>query len=134
MKHILIDTDVILDFYFDRVPFSENATKIIELCELEKIKGYVTPVIVANLYYMLRKNDTHNNTIIRLLRLTQFIEILTTDKQSIFNALQSEFTDFEDAIQNFSALKHKKISTIITRNTKDFKKSTLLQASRKKCR
>lgn len=32
MDHILIDTDVILDFFLDRLPFSEDASKILSLC------------------------------------------------------------------------------------------------------
>jgi len=30
---LLIDTDVILDFFFDREPFAEKATRIFSLCE-----------------------------------------------------------------------------------------------------
>ena len=33
MKRILIDTDVIPDFFLDRQPFSDNASKIFALCE-----------------------------------------------------------------------------------------------------
>lgn len=44
MINLLIDTDVILDFFFDRKPFSDNATEIISLCERKLIQGYVTPV------------------------------------------------------------------------------------------
>ena len=53
MKNIVIDTDVILDFFLDREPFSENAAKILSLCEKKEITGFVTPVIVSNVYYLL---------------------------------------------------------------------------------
>jgi len=33
MENVLIDTDVILDFFFDREPFAEFATDILNLCE-----------------------------------------------------------------------------------------------------
>ena len=33
MKRVLIDTDVILDFFFDREPFSDDAAKVLSLCE-----------------------------------------------------------------------------------------------------
>jgi len=42
MQKILIDTDVILDFFFDRKPFSDNAAQILALCESKEIKGYIT--------------------------------------------------------------------------------------------
>ena len=41
MDKILIDTDIILDFFLDREPFSEYATQIFSLCELNKIKGFI---------------------------------------------------------------------------------------------
>lgn len=39
--------------------------------------------------------------------------------------LASEFLDFEDGLQYFSAVKVKSIEAIITRNTKDFKPSLI---------
>ena len=44
------------------------------------------------------------------------------NKRSVMEALNSDFTDFEDALQNFS-LKNTDIQTIITRNIKDYKNS-----------
>ncbi|WP_052311264.1 hypothetical protein [Bernardetia litoralis] len=44
-------------------------------------------------------------------------------------ALDSDFKDFEDALQNFSAENNTDISVIITRNEKDFKNSSLLVQS-----
>ena len=55
MDHVLIDTDVILDFFFDRKPYSEFATEILNQCEAGALRGYVTPVIICNVYYLLRK-------------------------------------------------------------------------------
>ena len=55
MTRILIDTDVILDFFFDRQPFAENTAKILSLCESKEIRGFVTPVIISNIYYLLRQ-------------------------------------------------------------------------------
>ena len=55
MTQILIDTDVILDFFFDRQPFAENASKIFSLSESKKIICFVTPVIISNVYYLLRQ-------------------------------------------------------------------------------
>ena len=59
MDKVLIDTDVILDLFFDREPFAEFATEILNLCESETIKGFTTPVIICNVYYLLRKTAKH---------------------------------------------------------------------------
>ncbi|MBP6577459.1 MAG: PIN domain-containing protein, partial [Chryseobacterium sp.] len=53
------------------------------------------------------------------------IDISNIDKDTILLALNSDFKDFEDALQNFSAQKDSQINIIITRNIKDFKSSKL---------
>ena len=48
MIKILLDSDVILDFFFDREPCAENAAKILSLCESNRIEAYITPIIISN--------------------------------------------------------------------------------------
>jgi predicted nucleic acid-binding protein len=125
MDKVLIDTDVILDFFFDRKPFSDFAAKIFSLCDLKEIEGYVTPVIFSNVYYLLRQTAKHQKVIEKLTQLLTITDILIIDKEVITIALNSNFKDFEDALQNFAAEKSGDIDVIITRNTKDFKKSEI---------
>lgn len=125
MKRVLLDTDVILDFFFDRKPFSEDAAKVLGLCELKLITGFITPVILSNVYYLLSQTDKHDKIIDKLQQLMEIIEVLLIDKHVIKQALNSDFKDFEDALQNFSAEKDGQIDVIITRNIKDFRKSKL---------
>lgn len=125
MENVLIDTDVILDFFFDRKPFSDDASQILNLCEKGLVKGFVTSVIISNIYYLLRKTANHRNVIDSLKILMNFIDICNIDKDTILSAMNSDFKDFEDALQNFSAQNDSRISIIITRNTKDFKLSEL---------
>lgn len=125
MNRVLIDTDVILDFFFDREPFSENASKILSLCEAKEITGYVTPVIISNVYYLLKQTAKHEKVIEKLILLISFLDILTISKKVILEALSSDFKDFEDALQNYSAEQSNDIDIIITRNIKDYKNSCL---------
>lgn len=125
MTKVLIDSDVILDVYFDRMPFSEDAFKIISLCESERIKGFVTPLIISNVYYLLRKQSNHDKAIEELKKLLLIIDVIPMDKSTVIDALYSGFNDFEDALQNFSAVKSESINIIITRNVKDYKSSQL---------
>lgn len=125
MDKVLIDTDVILDFFFDRDPFAEFATEILNLCEGNKIKGFTTPIIICNVYYLLRKTAKHEIIIEKLKQLLSIIDVVKMDKQVVLGALNSNFKDFEDALQNFSALENKEINIILTRNIKDYKKSNL---------
>ena len=125
MDKVLIDTDVLLDFFFDRKPFTEFSTEVLNLCEAKKLKGFTTPVIISNVYYILRKTAKHDIIIEKLKQLLNIIEIIKMDKNAVLNALNSNFKDFEDALQNFSAIENGSISIILTRNIKDFKTSEL---------
>lgn len=125
MQRVLIDTDVILDFFFDRKPFSDHAARVLSLCESKEIIAYVTSVIISNVYYILRQNARHDKVIEKLRVLVSITEILNCDKTVISKALDSKFTDFEDAIQNYSVELSGKVDVILTHNIKDFKNSAL---------
>lgn len=125
MDKVLIDTDVILDFFFDRKPFSEIATQIFSLCESNELKGFMTPVIYSNVYYLLRQTAQHGKVIDKLKQLLLITDVLQMDKDVIMNALNSGFNDFEDALQNFAAMKYGEIDVILTRSLKDYKKSEI---------
>lgn len=125
MKRVLIDTDVILDFLYDREPFSYDAARVLSLCEAGEIKGFITSVIINNVYYLLRQHATHEKVIEKLAQLITITEVLITDKEAILTALNSDFRDFEDALQNYSAELNGQVDIIITRNVKDYKNSSL---------
>lgn len=125
MDKILLDSDVILDLLFDRKPFSNDSAIILSWCEMKEIQGFVTPVIISNTYYLLRKNSPHEKVIAKLKQLISIVDVLIMDKEVVVNALNSRFIDFEDALQNFSSVKSKNVDTIITQNVKDYKNSEL---------
>jgi len=53
------------------------------------------------------------------------MHVLQMDKHVVETALNSEFKDFEDALQNFAAINNGEIELIITRNLKDYARSTI---------
>ncbi len=125
MDHVLIDTDVILDFFFDRSPFADQAAQVFSLCESNQIKGYVTPVICSNVYYLLKQIAKHEKVIEKLNQLMTIVDVLQMDREIVLHALNSVFKDFEDALQNFAAVKSGLIQVILSRNVKDFAKSEI---------
>jgi predicted nucleic acid-binding protein len=125
MKRILIDSDVILDLLLDRKPFCEDSLALIYACEQKQLQGFVTPVIIANVYYIFRQNASHITVTEQLKLLLKIISVLNMDQKQVLAALDSKFTDFEDALQYFSAIQSNKVDVIITRNTSDYKKSAL---------
>ncbi|MEM1406110.1 MAG: PIN domain-containing protein [Bacteroidota bacterium] len=120
---ILIDTDVVLDFFLDRKPFSDETTKVFSLCEAKRIQGFITPVISSNV--LLRQTTSHEKVIEKLNQLMNFIGVLDMGRGTIIQALGSDFRDFEDALQHYSAVQSDFIDVILTRNIKDFKKSEI---------
>lgn len=125
MKGIFIDSDVILDILLGRDNFQEIAVLALERCIKLKYKLYFTAVIVANIYFVARRY--YGDKIVRekLLELLAHIDILDTSKSTILLSLDSNFKDFEDALQNYSAESSGKVSIVLTRNSKDYKHSNL---------
>lgn len=125
MNKFLIDSDVLLDFFFDRKPHAEFSAEILSLCESKKTEGYITSVILNNVYYLLRKTASHKMVIDKLRQLLMIVDVLLIEKKSILHAMDSRFKDFEDALQNYAAVNSQQVNVIITRNTKDYKNSEL---------
>ncbi|MEM9671965.1 MAG: PIN domain-containing protein [Cyclobacteriaceae bacterium] len=57
-------------------------------------------------------------------KIIRLVDIQSVGKSTVEKAAQSEFKDFEDALQNYCA-EEAKVSTIVTRNVKDYNKSNL---------
>ncbi|TAE83067.1 MAG: PIN domain-containing protein [Bacteroidetes bacterium] len=125
MKHIFLDTNVLIDFLADRKPFSIEAARLFDYSFKKKVTIYVSSVSYNNIYYILRQSCKHAETIKILSELQEWTEIIDVSKYVIREALKSEFKDFEDAIQYNCAKSLSKIDCIVTRDTKDFKASSL---------
>jgi len=125
MINILIDSDVILDSLLNRQPFSSDSSKVLTLCESKNFQGFVTGIIIANIYYLLKKEHSSQRILEAIKQLLTFLDVLVIDKNTILQSIEWEFGDFEDALQNYSAESYGSINAIITRNIKDYKKSSL---------
>ena len=125
MTDLFIDTDVIIDFIIDRQPFSREAAQVFTLIDQKKVKGYASVLSYSNIVYVLRNHASHKKVITILNELSDLVGILKVDDDIIKASLASDFKDFEDAIQYYTAQEYKRIDVIITRNIKDYKKSSL---------
>lgn len=125
MDHLFLDTDVILDLITDRVPFSDHIAVIFEMARRKEISVFTSALTLSNAYYILRKWGTHKKILDQFRKFSLILEYTEFNREIVHNALQSTFPDFEDALQNYSAEYQKKVNIILTRNTKDFKHSSL---------
>jgi predicted nucleic acid-binding protein len=125
MTHLFLDTNVVVDFLTDRKPHSQFAARLFDYSDRKKVKLYMAAVSFNNIYYLLRKLTSHKEAIKTLGALEELLETIDTNATAIQHALRSDFKDFEDAIQYFSAFSNKRINGIVTRNAADFKFSQL---------
>ncbi len=125
MNKYFVDTDVIIDLLANRQPHFHFSAVLFTLAEMNKFELFTTPTVIVNTFYLLRKqlgNEAAKNAL-RKLRLV--IHVIDSSEKVIDQALNSSFSDFEDAVQYYTAL-NSNISAILTRNIKDYKNSNLL--------
>ncbi len=124
MEKIFLDTDVILDLLSKRQPFYENSYKVFSLIDRNKIKAYTSPVIFANIHYILPKQLSKQIALQNLIKLRKFVNVVPITEEIIDLSLKSNFTDYEDSIQYYAALLSD-ISILLTRNLKDYKNAKI---------
>lgn len=122
---LFIDSDVVIDFFTDREPHANPASELFELNEKGSVKLFLSAVSINNIYYIIRKFLGHRKAIEVIETLTEMTEIIGTTKTEIVQALKNDFSDYEDSVQYASALTVKEIDAIITRNTKDYRNSSI---------
>jgi predicted nucleic acid-binding protein len=124
MTKVFVDTDVCIDLLSGRKPFNTTAEILFSLADSGKIKIYASSLSFANIDYVLRSqySTTHSRKIIG--KFKTLVNVLSVDSKTIDLAVTSDFNDFEDAIQYSCAIENN-LTTIVTRNIKDYKKSLI---------
>ncbi|MGX5688743.1 type II toxin-antitoxin system VapC family toxin [Arcticibacter tournemirensis] len=120
-----MDTNIVIDFLANRRPFAMDAAKLFDLAVNGKVRIFIAAVSYNNIYYILRQSMPRNATLKLLEELADMTEITDLTAAVIRQSLKTDFKDYEDAIQYYSALSIPDLDFIVTRNTKDFKKSKL---------
>lgn len=124
MIRVLLDTNIIIDFLNDRQPFSFHATDIFRQARNKYIELFTSSHSFATTHYVMKKLLPEKVLRANLIKLNEHMQILPVTEKEIQHALSSNYQDFEDAVQVFTAL-NGKIDYIITRNIKDFKPSPI---------
>lgn len=124
-KQVFIEADVILDLLCKREPFYPYAAEIFTQGDTGKLVLVTTSVVLANVFYILRKATGTIKARQYMRKLRILIGVLPVGEKIVDLALNSEFPDFEDAIQYFAA-RENHVETLLTRNVKDYKAKDLL--------
>jgi len=120
VEKIFIDTDIALDLLSERLPHYTYAAQLFTLADKEKLLIYVSSLSFSNLNYLLSRQRSNKDARRILNKLKVLVNVLSVDEKIIGLSLNSEFKDFEDAIQYYTAIEND-LSTLITRNLKDYK-------------
>jgi predicted nucleic acid-binding protein len=125
MKKLLIDTNIVIDLLAKRKPNYAEAAQLFSLADKKQIKLSVSSLTFANTNYMLLKLKSPDEVKSILRKFKLLVDVLALDDKIINLALNdTDFKDFEDSLQYFSAIENDQ-DIIITRNLKDFKKSIM---------
>jgi len=121
---IFLDTNIVLDLLSKREPHYTNVADLYEVCYQNGHIICCSSLTIANTAYTLVKYVPKNKIIHTLSKFVSVCKITTVDEEIIKSALNSDFKDFEDGIQYYSALKAG-ADIIITRDTKGFAPSKI---------
>ncbi len=124
MRKLFLDTNIILDLLAYRMPFYTEAAELFSLADKKKIDLYISSLSLADIHYiMARQNPTMEvSNVLRKFKV--LVNILPLENKVLDLMLNSDFSDFEDAIQYFIAIEND-LDLIITRNQPDFKLSKI---------
>lgn len=124
MDKILVDTNIIIDLLTKREEFYVPASQLFTLSDYHSVSLFISSLTFANTYYLLSKELKSDRVKEILRKFKLLVQVLPMDDKIINLSLNSDFKDFEDAIQYYTAVENK-IEIILTRNLKDFKLSKL---------
>ena len=123
MTRLFLDTNIVVDLLEGREPFCYDAAQLFTMAHDKKVQLLVSPMTFSTASFLLRKHGPEG--VRKLLsNLRQLVSVTISDEQTVDDSIASQFKDFEDAMQYYTAL-NAKAEIIITRNGKDFKASRL---------
>ena len=122
---LLIDTNVVLDLLLNREPFCNEAAKVLNLSDRAEVKEYISASAITDIYYIAYR-QLRDKTIVRnmIKTLLSIVSIACVTEQEIAEALELEWSDFEDSVQ-YAVAYLNEMDWIVTRNAADYKRAEL---------
>lgn len=125
MKKLFLDTNIILDLLQERHPFCTEAASIFSLADKNEVVLSASSLSFSNANYILLQSNKYDEVKQMLRKIKIIIKVLSLDDKIVELALNdTDFKDFEDGLQYFTALEDG-VDVIISRNLKDFKKARI---------
>jgi predicted nucleic acid-binding protein len=116
---VLFDLNIILDVLQERKDFYDFSARLLAYAETGLIQGWLAAHSVTTLFYLIAKDKSSEQARVTLTNLLQFLKIASVDQNTIEQALNLPYRDFEDAVQMMAALKIH-ADYLLTRNVRDY--------------
>ena len=120
MEKVFVDTDIVLDLLSNRAPFYSHSAHLFSEADKGKIRIHVSSLTFSNLNYILSRQYSVDQARKKLLKFKTLVIVLSVTDKVVELALSSDFKDFEDGLQYFTAIESN-LKTLLTRNLKDYK-------------
>jgi hypothetical protein len=116
---VLFDLNIIFDVLQKRIPFFEASAKLLAAAERGEVQGYLAAHSFTTLFYLIKKGQSSTEARATITKLLQFLKVSQINQNTIEQALNLDYRDFEDAVQMMSAV-HCNADYLVTRNLKDY--------------
>lgn len=127
MIKLLVDTNVLFDYFAARHPFDREAELLLFGCAMNDYEIWVSSSQITDLFFLMTHGNerlTRDDTTQTLQHLRKHIRIASVTEADIDDALGSGWADIEDAAVFFVA-RRTKATYLVTRNKRDFAQSTI---------
>ena len=120
MKRVFVDANIVVDLLCERYPWFPKVMSIFNMGDCGQIELYCSSLSLGTASYLMEARKMNPQDIFEGIDLLcQMCTPTVVDASVVREALDSDFTDFEDALQHFSA-KTVDADCIVTRYNKDF--------------
>jgi predicted nucleic acid-binding protein len=117
---VLIDLNIILDALQRRQPHYAFSARLLAKAENQTIEGLISAHSVTTLFYLIAKDSSADLARGVLVQLLSFLQVASVTQETIEQALNLPYRDFEDAVQVIAALQSR-ADYLVTRNPQDYK-------------
>ena len=120
----LVDTNVFLDVLLARKNLADESQRVLDWFDANPGDGWIAWHTLGNLYYVGVKTVGRTAALAAIDEILGVFEVSPVGSSEARRARNLGMTDFEDALQA-SAATAARVDYIVTRNTRDFRRSPI---------
>ena len=96
---ILLDTNIILDFFLERHPFYLGSSQLFDAIAEDKIADFFSASSATDIFYLCRRQTQSLDTARQILKRTlSLLRVCPVTQSVLETAFHSGLPDFEDAV------------------------------------